>query len=136
MLCSTSRDGRTLITAAAAFNRPCLARGKRQQIPSDGQLFGSTTTNNSRTKRPLDLRKGLRVPRGPKVRGGFEERRSEACERKRVQIMGLKFSLSQYLSVSQLNILADLLPSSIRGTQRQFSENICSEESLLGFSNI
>ena len=73
--------------------------------------------------------KDLESPAGLK----FEERRSEACERKRVQIMGLKFSLSQCLSLSQLNILADLLSSSIRGTQRQFSENSCSEESLLGF---
>ena len=28
VLCLTSRDGRTLITAA--FNSPCLAQGKRQ----------------------------------------------------------------------------------------------------------
>ena len=87
MLCSTIRDGGTPIPAP--YNRPCLARGKRQLMPSDGQLFGRPTINNSRDKRPLD---GIyTIVKGTKVRGGSEERGSEASERKRVQIMGLKF---------------------------------------------
>ena len=91
MLCSTIRYGGTLIPAP--YNRPCLARGKRQLMPSDGQLFGKPIINNSRDKRPLDG--SYTIVKGPKVRGGFEERSSEASERKRVQIMRLKFSLSQ-----------------------------------------
>ena len=91
MLCSTIRDGRTLIPAP--YNRRCLVRGKRQLMPSDGLLFGRPTINNSREKRPLH---GIyTIIKGPKVRGAFEERSSEASERKRVQIMRLKFSLSQ-----------------------------------------
>ena len=77
MLCSTSRDGGTLISAP--YNRPCLARGKRQLIPSDGQLFRRTTINKSRGKRPLDAI--CTIVKRLKVRGGFEERGSEARER-------------------------------------------------------
>ena len=37
VLCSTSRDGGTLISAP--YNRRCLARGIQELIASDGQLL-------------------------------------------------------------------------------------------------